>query len=114
MNNLKRTFFVFAMLATISLSAQVSINTDNSAPDGSAMLEVKSTEKGFLPPRMTQAQRDVITPVEGLVIYNTDTHQPNFYNGTEWTRLGVNSGLYIGQDYQGGKIFWLDGQSPST
>jgi uncharacterized protein (TIGR02145 family) len=65
--------------------AQVGINNDNSAPDNSAMLEVKSTTKGFLPPRMTTAQRNAITsPAEGLVIYNTDDKSLNMYNGTSW------------------------------
>jgi len=40
--------------------AQVGINTDSSQPDPSAMLEIKSTTKGLLPPRMTMAQRDAI------------------------------------------------------
>jgi hypothetical protein len=111
MKYLQRILIVLAMLTTFSLSAQVSINTDNSAPDGSAMLEVKSTEKGFLPPRMTQAQRDLITPVEGLVVFNTDTHQPNFYNGTEWRNFDGSSAktLAIGDFHEGGVIFYLDG-----
>ena len=38
-------------------------------PNSSAALEISSTTKGFLPPRMTMAQRDAITPVEGLIVY---------------------------------------------
>lgn len=48
-------------------------------------LNVTSTTEGFLPPRMTTAQRDLIsTPAEGLVIYNTTTQVLNFYNGATW------------------------------
>jgi hypothetical protein len=43
------------MLTASKLSAQVSINTDGSAPNVSAMLDVKSVIKGFLAPRMTLA-----------------------------------------------------------
>jgi len=51
----------------------------------SAKLDVESTTKGFLPPRMTTTQRDnIATPAEGLVIYNTTTQVLNFYNGTAW------------------------------
>ena len=64
---------------------QVSINNDNSAPNGSSMLDVKSTDKGFHPPMMTTAQRNAIpAPAEGLVIYNTDQKSLNVYNGTAW------------------------------
>ena len=53
--------------------------------DPSAALEIDSTTKGFLPPRMTTVQRNAITsPAEGLLIYNTSTQKINFYNGTLW------------------------------
>jgi hypothetical protein len=45
------------ILLSLGLFAQVGINTDNSTPDGSAMLDVKSTTKGMLIPRMTSDQR---------------------------------------------------------
>ena len=51
----------------------------------SALLDLTSTTKGFLPPRMTTAERDLIgTPVGGLEIYNTTTNKKNFYNGSVW------------------------------
>lgn len=55
------------------------------AVTASAKFEIVSTTLGFLPPRMTTAQRDLIgTPSEGLVIYNTTTQVLNFYNGAAW------------------------------
>lgn len=51
----------------------------------SAALAVTSTTQGFLPPRMTTAQRDLIaTPATGLIIYNTSTNKHQGYNGTTW------------------------------
>jgi hypothetical protein len=51
----------------------------------SSALTVESTTKGFLPPRMTTAQRDAIaSPVAGLVIYNTSTNKHQGYDGTNW------------------------------
>jgi hypothetical protein len=51
----------------------------------SAVLEVESTTKGFLPPRMTTAQRDAITPPPaGLTVYNITTNTLQIYNGTAW------------------------------
>ncbi|MEA2097420.1 MAG: hypothetical protein U9P73_12120, partial [Candidatus Cloacimonadota bacterium] len=47
--------------ASVLFAQSVVINSDGSSPDGSAMLDVKSTDKGFLAPRMTETQRDAIS-----------------------------------------------------
>lgn len=77
-------------------------------PNSSAALEISSTTKGFLPPRMTMAQRDAITPVEGLIVYNATTQKPNYYDGALWRNWdGTNAVLAIGASYQGGLIGYL-------
>ena len=58
------------------------INTDNSDPDQSAILDVKSNTKGILIPRLTSAQRNDLKPVQGLTIYNTDNNTIEYYYGT--------------------------------
>jgi hypothetical protein len=70
----------------------VGINT--AAPSSSAQLDVTSTTKGFLPPRMTAAQASaIITPAEGLLVYVTNTNATFSkkgwwgYNGTVWEKL---------------------------
>ncbi|MEM9525787.1 MAG: hypothetical protein AAGA31_04210 [Bacteroidota bacterium] len=69
------------------LSAQVGINTDNSAPDTSAILDVKSSTKGILIPRMTTNQRDAITsPATGLTVFNLDDNCTDIYNGASWMK----------------------------
>ncbi len=61
------------VLIVLQANAQVGINTDNSAPDPSAGLDVKSYNQGVLIPRMTRAQRNAITsPAEGLMVYCTN------------------------------------------
>lgn len=68
----------------------VSIGT--ASPSASSLLQLDSTSKGLLQPRMTTVQRDAITsPAEGLTIFNTTTHKPNYYNGTSWIELKENS-----------------------
>jgi hypothetical protein len=68
----------------------VSIGT--ASPVDCALLELNSNRRGFLQPRVTTTQRDNITlPVEGLTIFNTTTHKPNYYNGTSWIELQENS-----------------------
>jgi len=58
------------------------------SPDAKAALTVTSTTKGFLPPRMTTAQRDAITsPTAGLVLYNSSTNKLQVRTNTAWTDL---------------------------
>jgi hypothetical protein len=74
--------------------------------DASAALEVDSTTKGFLPPRMTQAQRDAIgSPATGLQVYNTTTSKVNVYDGATWVEVGSGQGgiNYIA-DYDGSTL----------
>ena len=85
---------VFGVIINLKASAQygVSINTTGNSAVNSAILDVSSTTKGFLPPRMTEVQRDQIPFVAGLMIYNTTTNKPNYYNGTEWLFPGTGEG----------------------
>jgi len=60
----------------------------SSAPVASALLEMVSTTKGFLPPRMTTTQKNAIaTPASGLVVYDTTTNKLCCYNGSTWNDL---------------------------
>lgn len=71
----------------IAALGSISINDDFTVPTGdpSALVDIISTSKGFLPPRMTSTERDAITsPAEGLQIWNTTTHLPNWFDGTIW------------------------------
>ena len=57
-------------------------------PDASALFDIASTTKGFLPPRMTNAQRAAIaSPAEGLMIFNTDNKGVAYRDGTNWGYL---------------------------
>ena len=61
------------------------IGVGTTTPDASAIIDIASTDKGALIPRMTSAQRDAIpTPAEGLTIWNTENKQIESYNGTYW------------------------------
>jgi len=61
------------------------------SPAVSSLLDLTSTTKGFLPPRMTTVQRDaIVSPTNGLVIYNTTTGLFNGYQGGAWSAIGTN------------------------
>ena len=56
--------------------------------DASAKLQVDSTTKGVLLPRLTTTQVNAISsPATGLTVYNTTLNQLCFYNGTEWRKV---------------------------
>ena len=85
---------VLAIVLVIQLPAfsqnGVAINTTNAAAAASAILDVSSTTKGVLLPRMTAANRAAIgSPATGLSVYQTDgTKGFYYYNGTAWLRIG--------------------------
>jgi len=58
---------------------------------------------------LTQVQRDALTPYEGLIVYNSTTKKPNYYNGTEWMNYNGTSAktFAIGVSYQGGIVFYI-------
>ena len=79
-------------LPILNSMAQVAVNTDASVPDNSAMLDVKSTAKGFLPPRMTTLQRNAIAlPATGLVVFDTDINSLFTRTSSAWVQLGTAS-----------------------
>lgn len=81
-----KIFLVLFSLAFATTFAQVGIGTTN--PDPSSMLDISSSTKGLLIPRMTTAQRDLIaSPAAGLLVFNTSTNTEDVYNGG-WKSLG--------------------------
>jgi hypothetical protein len=85
MKKITLLFVAIITIASYNLTAQVAINTDDSQPDGSAMLDVKSTTSGVLFPRMTETERDAISnPAEGLLIFNTTTMCFDYYFANSW------------------------------
>lgn len=89
-------FGVYAQTNTFPATGSAGIGT--LAPDASSMLDMVSTTKGLLTPRMTKTQRDaIVAPATGLMIYQTNS-TPGFYyyNGTAWTAIsakGANASL---------------------
>ena len=108
---MKKTSFLLVLLLLFgsALFAQVAVNTDGTTYDVSAMLDVKSTTKGFLPPRVAltavNVAAPVTTPATGLLVYNTATagSSPNnvvpgnyYWNGTRWVAVSPPIGTSAG------------------
>ena len=86
--NILAAVFIIALFITTSSNAQVGIGVSTAARNPSAQLEVFSTTKGFLPPRMTTSERDaIVSPASGLVIFNTTTNSLEYKSSTAWATL---------------------------
>ncbi len=108
----------------VNLNNQTLVNINNAAigtatPNASAKLDISSTTQGFLPPRMTYAQRQAITsPATGLVVFCTNCGPASIggelevYSGGMWRNMtgtaAATPGLVnIGDDYLGGKVAYI-------
>jgi hypothetical protein len=94
---IQKHLLTIAIAASMLMGAQgataqgTAINTTGAAANGSAILDVQSTNQGVLVPRIASTG-SIATPVTGLMIYNTTTNQFNYYNGTAWTAIGDGAG----------------------
>jgi len=92
MRTLRTLFVAFVLLISYGTNGQVAVNTDGTAADSKAMLDIKSTTMGMLIPRMTTTQREAIsssgTTPEGLMVYD-ETEHVFYYYETEWKKVGT-------------------------
>jgi len=79
------------------LLSQVAVNSDGSAPDNSAMLDVQSSNRGLLPPRMTSEELSaIVSPADGLLVFCVDcgsngTGSLTIFMAGEWYTLNASS-----------------------
>jgi hypothetical protein len=89
---MKKLILLFVVITIIqSISAQVKIGNNPNAINNSAVFELETTDKGFLAPRLTTTQRDaIVSPAEGLVIYNITTQCINYRTNNQWSEICGN------------------------
>ncbi|MES1218905.1 MAG: hypothetical protein ABUT20_25590, partial [Bacteroidota bacterium] len=95
---MKKFILLFAIFLTVIFThaQNVAINTDGTTANASSLLDVKSTTKGMLMPRMTSAQRTAISsPALGLLVFDTDTKTVWAYDGNSWKNLYTSGGGLI-------------------
>ena len=94
---MRTLFFVSVAILFINLAQAQGVGIGTTTPSASAKLEISSTTQGFLPPRMTLAQRNLIPgPVAGLLIWCNDctpTGVMQAFNGNAWANVGFSSAL---------------------
>lgn len=107
------TCSLMLLILGTSLMAQVAVNTDGNQPDSSAMLDIQSNSKGILIPRLSTLQQIQINdPGTGLLIFNTDSLDFFFYNGSRW--LGLRDNTDTLSAWQCGLPYPYAGQSYNT
>ena len=107
--------FPFALLLITAVSLQAQVGIGIATPAASAQLDVSSSTKGFLPPRITFTNRNSITsPATGLMIYCTNCGiygQVQVYNGIIWTDMvgggPLGGSITIGDNDGGGKVAYI-------
>ena len=92
---MKKTFAFIALLLMLNFYSQAqsfAINTAGTAAHASAMLDVTSTTKGVLIPRLTTAQRTAIaSPGKGLLVYDSTLKTFYFHDGINWQQINADS-----------------------
>jgi hypothetical protein len=92
-------FLASLLLFTSTLTAQVAINTTGDEPDPSAILDLQSTTKGFLVPRVTSAERNLIgTTQSGLLVYDLTTESFWYYDNSQAGWVEIMNGSTLGID----------------
>ena len=102
----RKVLFIVSLFFSMHLFAQTGIGT--TSPDASAKLEVSSTNKGFLPPRVTLTSgtdnTTIPSPATGLMVYNTGNNAGlvagyYYWNGSSWATIATASGYSVGSSY---------------
>jgi uncharacterized protein (TIGR02145 family) len=85
--------FLVGIISYAGIAQNVGIGTNT--PNASAVLDASSTTQGFLPPRMTYAQRNaIVNPAAGLIVYCTDCAnggEMQYFNGTRWINMSIGA-----------------------
>ena len=94
--------FLLVLFGSQVNSQSLAINTDGSTANISALLDVKSTAKGMLIPRMSSVERTAIAaPASGLLVYDVDSLAFSYYNGAVWTFLKADADTSKGWSVNG-------------
>jgi hypothetical protein len=84
-------FLLVAVTAQLVNAQNNNVGIGTTSPNASAMLEINSSNKGLLLPRVADTS-SIASPAKGLVIYSNNNNKLWFYNGSRWQQSISNSG----------------------
>lgn len=117
---MRQFFLLLLLILSISINAQTgSIGINTSTPDNSSVLDIVSTNKGVLVPRMTTSARTSITsPANGLLVFDTTTNSLWVYKNSVWVEIisgvvsvNTQTSSYTLQPSDNGKIIEMNSAS---
>jgi hypothetical protein len=92
MKKILTLLMITGLVWSTQIQAQVSISTTCDDPDASSMLDVQSTDKGMLVPRMTATQMgNIASPATGLLVFNTTANEFYYFDGTNWMPFNTDT-----------------------
>jgi hypothetical protein len=93
---MKRLLLLLLSIITYCTAFSQNVGIGTTSPHASAALDLNSTSKGILIPRMTTAQRTaIISPAAGLMVYDITSNSFWFYNGTTWSGVSGSGSLSL-------------------
>jgi trimeric autotransporter adhesin len=104
--------FFFSLNLSVSYSQNITITDDNTyIPASSAILDIKSNTKGLLIPRLTTSERKgLVTPVKGLLVFDSEETLFYYFDGTAWVKLSIGLNLWS----QNGSSVLLSGSATNV
>ncbi len=98
-----------ALIFIIRTNGQVAINTNGADPDSTAILDISSSDKGLLIPRMSADDRNaILNPATGLMVFDTSTNNFYYYSGN-WNKITPSSFEFPDSDGDSLKVLATDG-----
>ncbi len=112
---LRKILVLFIIFASLSIQAQVKIGQNPNSIDSASIVELESTDKAFVLTRLTTTQMQAIAPLNGALVYNTDTDCVHYFDGAAWNNLcsSAQAGTFTFVDNNDGTftINYSDGTS---
>lgn len=84
---MKFAITLLLLISVCQIKAQQGVGIGTASPNNNAILDLNSTTKGLLVPRMTSSQRTAIGAVAGLVVFDSDTKEFYHHDGTAWRKM---------------------------
>ncbi|NOT51238.1 MAG: hypothetical protein HOP10_08165 [Chitinophagaceae bacterium] len=98
---MKSILFFLLFVVTVNNSKGQNVGIGTTTPNNSALLDLSSTSQGLLVPRMTASQRLAITPVNGLIVFDTDSISLFTYRSGSWKKMPLQKleDLIVGSSF---------------
>ncbi len=113
---MKKIFIIICISFSVIKTYSQNVGIGTTSPNAAAQIDISSTTKGVLIPRMTEAEKNAVaSPPQGLLVFNTSSNSFQYYNGASWINIS-HSGIITGVNNRVPKFtgFWGLGNGMMT